>query len=194
MRHECPTYLSSIVRSLRPGHNYGTRGQDEYYINLPRMRKEIYKKSFVPSSISLWNGLDFSLKLCASCDVFKKKILKNSSLKPSHLPLGLPRKAEVILAQLRLGFSDLNAHLFAKGCTDSPHCNCSATDETVHHFLFDCDNYSNNRQTFFTNIRDITSLPLNTNLLLFGDESLSSDANSNIINQLIIFILSSNRF
>ena len=118
------------------------------------MRKELYERSFSPSSISLRNDLDLSVKSSKSCATFKQRLRITSLLEPLLLPMGLPRKAEVMLAQLRLGFSDLNAYLYVKGCI-----NWGTSAETINLFFLEGSNYSNNRQ-ILNDVSNTTPLPI----------------------------------
>ena len=69
-----------------------------------------------------------------------------------------------MLAQLRLGFSDLNAHLYVKGCINSPICNCGTSAETINHYFLVCLNYSNNRQILLNSVSKTTPLPITSHL------------------------------
>ncbi|KAG2058414.1 hypothetical protein BDR06DRAFT_850098, partial [Suillus hirtellus] len=54
------------------------------------------------------------------------------------IALLLKHKASIYI-QLRTHHLPLSYHLHYIGKHDSPHCPmCPGTDETVHHFLFDC--------------------------------------------------------
>ena len=97
---------------------------------------------------------------------------------------GITRKAEVMLTQLRLGFSDLNTHIYVKGCINSPFCNCGISAKTIKHFFLKCPKYSNIRQILFNSVSNTTSLPITANLFLFGDESVPTDINCDIIIQV----------
>ena len=59
----------------------------------------------------------------------------------------LTKKQAAILIQLRTGHIGLNGHLHRIGKINSPLCTkCDAnTEETVHHYLFECDHYQQER-------------------------------------------------
>ena len=193
-KEACPTYLSGIINDLRPVHTYGTRGSHLFYLNLPLMHKELYKRSFVPSSVNLWNGLQPALKASKSLVSFKSKVRNLHSRIATYFPHALSRKEEVILSQLRLGFSDLNFHLFSKGCVDSAQCSCSLGVETIEHYFLVCPQYQVARETLLTGLRNVVQSNVTPTLLLHGSTTLDNDINLSIIQCTVKFILASNRF
>ena len=62
----------------------------------------------------------------------------------------LMQKQAAIVMQLCTRHIGLNKHLHHIKCLDSPHCpNCDKNAvETVHHFLFDCTQYSHGTPNF----------------------------------------------
>ena len=106
------------------------------------------------------------------------------------------------LTRLRLGLSHLHEHKFKHNFQDTinPFCYCRQEIETTTHFLLHCPQYSNNRTTFLNkikslinNFQDKNDLAL-TNLLLYGDMSLSTETNKSILNSTIDFLLETRRF
>ena len=165
-------------------------------------KHEFFKNTFFPSSIKEWNILDASIRNADSLSVFKNKILSFIGPSPNsvfncHLPKGLK-----FLTRLRLGFSHLREHKFNHNFKDTinPFCSCGYDIETTSHFLLHCPLYSDSRSTFLNNIKKITGelvakSDINlTNLLLYGDMSLSTENNTSILNFTIEFLLESRRF
>ena len=163
---------------------------------------DFFKNTFFPSSIKEWNILDASTRNAESFSVFKKKIL--SFIRPSsnsvfncHHPEGI-----TFLTRLRLGLSHLREHKFNHNFQDTvnPFCSCGQEIETTSHFLLHCPLYSDSRTTFLNNIKSIKSDVLeksdiiSTNLLLYGDMSLSTENNTSILNFTIKFLPDSGRF
>ena len=114
-----------------------------------------------------------------------------------HHPQGV-----TLLTRLRLGLSHLHEHKFKHNFQDTinPFCYCRQEIETTTHFLLHCPQYSNNRTTFLNKIKSLISdfqdkndLAL-TNLLLYGDMSLSTETNTSILNSTIDFLLETKRF
>jgi hypothetical protein len=60
----------------------------------------------------------------------------------------MPRRHTSLLIQLRMGHVALNKHLHKIGKADSPLCPaCQSTQETMHHNLFRCPAFSEQRKT-----------------------------------------------
>ena len=81
------------------------------------------------------------------------------------------RFIQVVLSQLRLRFSNLNEHLFSKGCIDSPQCRCSGGSETVQHHFIEFPMQSGSREDLFVilhNYTDDKSTSAILNILLQG--------------------------
>ena len=80
---------------LRSGHN----------ISQYKCRTEKFKKSFFPSTISLWNTLDIDIRNSTSLSNFKLKINKiyHPLCYNKWLNFSLTRKASVLHTRLRLG-------------------------------------------------------------------------------------------
>ena len=63
------------------------------------------------------------------------------------------RSYDVILARLRSGSIDLNDHLHKLNLKDSPNCDfCTNERETVEHYIFSCQKYSNLRNALFNDL------------------------------------------
>ena len=193
-----PSYLFNLI-PINNSH-YTTRFAD----NIPpfKTKHDFFKNTFFPSAIKEWNILEASIRNAESTAVFKKKIL--SMIRPipnsvfnSHHPDGI-----ILLTRLRLGFSHLREHKFRHNFLDTlnPICSCGQDIETTSHFLLNCPQYSNIRTTFLNKIKGIKSDIIEkskadlTNILLFGDISLSAEINTFILNSTIGFLLESNRF
>jgi len=62
---------------------------------------------------------------------------------------------------------------YCAGTSDSPVCDCGKAEESVEHFLLDCENYSKQREAMMNNVQDLVSetkskksLRITENLLL----------------------------
>ncbi len=94
-----------------------------------------------------------------------------------------------------MGFSNLNDHLFLKGCTDDRKCECGAPKEDTKHYFLKCQKYTGIRNDLFNNIHSISeNLHITVNILLFGKDSLSDQQNMAIIDYTCLFIEKSKRF
>ena len=134
--------------------------------------------------------------------IFKKNLLKvirpsGNSVFRCHNSKGIK-----LLTRLRLGLSRLLEHKFKHGFLDSlnPVCSCGQNIEKSTHFLLHCYNYSNERLTFLSIIRNIDRNILKKNdlkvteTLLYGGSSLNDTNNAFIMNATMEFLFTSKRF
>lgn len=185
--NKCPSYLNDIVPlQVREIHNYNTRRAAD--IQTIPCRTAFYQKSFLPSTISLWNNIPLNIRSNPSKLVLKSHLWQNSTNVPKYFLYG-KRKAQVLHARLRLANSNLNEHLFVRNITDNKFCTCGSVESTKHFFI-DCPNYSALRS------RTISTLPFPYNIrkLLFGDPTLSDNKNIIMCNCVHEFIIESKRF
>ena len=185
INRQCPNYLSNLIPT-DTRINYNLRNANN--LQNIRCRTELYKKSFLPSTINEWNNLPNELKNSVTISSFKNALNPNM-LKPPHYYYVGTREGQIYHTRLRLNCSSLRYTLFRKNIIQDPSCQCGAI-ETVEHYLLYCHNYSDIRNTY------ITPLPynLNTNILLFGDTNLGELANRNIFKQVQNYILHTKRF
>ena len=114
-----------------------------------------------------------------------------------HDPLGLK-----LLTRLHVNFSHLRAHKFRHNCRDTvnPLCSCGLEIESTDHYLLRCSFYTHIRKTLIDNITTIIG-PVSSlsdhrlvNILLFGDDTFTSDQNSSVMKNTIVFLKMSGRF
>lgn len=88
-----------------------------------------------------------------------------------------PNYFTMVLVNITLECSSLDAHLYPRNIVNRPDCTCGGT-ETTQHFLFDCPIYTNQRRLY------LNTLPRNTNseTLLLGNNNLSYLDNFTIFN------------
>ncbi len=167
-----PDYLCQILESFQHKHRHSTRiAQSTNHLNYPVPKKEFFNKSFFPSAIREWNKLDNVTTSAPSLAAFTKRLRKLNNVLPYFISSKIDRQSQVIIAQLRVNFSDLNHHLFMKGCTDSPQCSCGHDTENIGHFLFSCPQYQALRVTLLDKIERLNiGQPITTNTLLYGNE------------------------
>lgn len=90
-----------------------------------------------------------------------KRYAKLNNLDPSlpsrafiKLTDKLNRTQHSLLVQLRTGHIGLNMHLHRIGCVDDPTCPaCKASEETVHHLIFECPAYQHERHQLRATLR-----------------------------------------
>ena len=108
------------------------------------------------------------------------------------------------LTQLRVGLSKLNFHKFKHNFVDTVSPMCPANDgiEDTEHFLLLCHSFNNNRRSLLAGVHEVFKavgniVGPNNNLLqilLYGDKNLSENANKQILDLTIKYILETKRF
>ena len=146
------------------------------------------------SSILLWNDLDLSLRSVPSISIFKHRLKTQYKKEPHFLSANIGRKQQVMLTQIRLGFSNLCSDLYKKGCCTSPKCKCGYPNEDATNFLLSCPIYVEHRSELMNNISIVCNVPITPQLLLFGSQSLSISENENIMEAVCSFIDKTERF
>ena len=155
-----PSYLTDLLpQTIGSNIGYDLQNRQDYIE--PRCRLELYKRSFFPSSISLWNSLQIEIRAIDSLNSFKKIISKEVSKVPSLYLYG-ERKWSVFHARIRNGCSNINNDLsFIDTCI------CGYSSETPLHYLLECKIFDKESADMF---RDLTlsSLPSDFHSLLYG--------------------------
>jgi len=162
------------------------------------------RNSFFPYCISQWNVLGGNIRDLPSIKTFKKAIYEFLRPKQSHVFDVPDIQGVIFLNRLRVGFSHLNEHKFRHGFRDTldPFCGCRTNSvENTQHFLLHCSIYSHARQSLFDKLQTLGIIfhpPLNPpffcRLLLYGDESLTSNLNKSILCSVVEFLNETGRF
>ena len=185
----CPQYLYECLPPLvSEVNNYNLRN-NENYSNL-RCRLQIMEKSFIPSTIRLWNDLDTSVRNLPRFSLFKRKIRKESFKPPEYYNEGM-RKFNIIHTRLRHRCSSLNADLHRVNLLNSPKCSCGAPTEDSIHFFLECKLYQNERMIMFAGFN---GLEVNIETILFGNDNYNNKTNSLIFEKVRKYIKESKRF
>ena len=129
---QVPDYLHRLLPPNRGDLHRDLRNPENY--QLPRCRLDIFKKSYIPSTISLWNRLDNSVKSITSSSAFNVKISPIPPVLPMYMNAG-NRYLSVLLARIRHRCSGLNSDLFRVGIRPSPICHCGNGNEDSHHYI-----------------------------------------------------------
>ena len=78
---------------------------------------------------------------------------------------------------------------------ESPECpHCHQQAESARHFLLECSRYTEQRNVMINLLNQITDQPINTELMLSGNEELTFQQNKEIHSAVITFIKNSGRF
>ena len=88
-------------------------------------KNKFFQKFFLPAVILEWNKLDANIRNSASCNVFKRVILKFTRPEPNKL-------FNVDRTRIRLGLSHLADRKFRRNFHDcvNPDCGCGQKIET----------------------------------------------------------------
>ena len=191
IKNQSPSYLFQLVPS--PNIRCFSRNSE----NIPQLcaKHDFFKNSFFPSTIKEWNNLDPHIKKSKSISIFKSNILK--FIRPKANNVYYCHKGIRLLTRLRLSLSHLREHKFKHSFEDclNPLCFCGNEIETSTHYLLHCPNYTNERMTLLNKIKSINYSILEfsdavvTNILLFGDNTLSDSCNTLILNSTIDYII-----
>ena len=90
--------------------------------------------------------------------------------------------------------SSLKADLYGVNIIQSPVCSCGAAIENGEHYFFICPQYTNQRNTLFTNLQRLQINDANVAVLTAGSHNYNENINRSIIQFAIKFIKDSQRF
>ena len=182
----CPGYLNQLVPdSVQNRSQYLLRNADN--ISTIHTNSVLYYNSFLPSAVRTWNNLSSDIRSSTSLNEFKRK-LSEHMIKPSNYFNYGKRVVQIHHARLRLECSALKQHLFKKNLVESSLCTCGIP-ETSKHFLFDCQNYLQERTR---TLSEFLHLPVKS--LLFGDLRWSEDENIRVFEAVHKYITFTGRF
>ena len=160
------------------------------------------KNSFFLSTVIEWNKLDPNIRNSSSFNIFRESILKfirpsANSFFISHNPKGIK-----FITRLRLSLSHLREHKFKHSFQDSLNLfsNCGLDTESTAHYLLHCPTFITERRTLLSIIENIDDCllelcePVLIKILPFGSNSFDTNANTNVLNATIEYVLSTERF
>ena len=188
-KNSAPEYLSDLMPpSVGQMSDYNLRNNNNYIV--PNCRLEITKKSFFPSTITDWNGLDQTIRDSRNVKIFKSKINPKLEKPPSYFNYG-NRKLNILHTRLRHMCSSLSADLHRVNIVPSASCLCGhAVEDCIHYFL-ECPIYVEYRQLLFT---ELSTFNITIELLLAGDGRMTYDQNIKIFSSVHSYIKRTNRF
>lgn len=127
-----PDYLTKIFPSTRSQDSSYTTRQSQNY-SIPKCRLNIYKSSFVPTAIHLWNGIPLEIRNLPTLKSFKKSFLSSKSQPPSYFSYG-ERYWNVIHTRLRHNCI-LKKDLCRCKIIHSPLCSCGKIEDAYHYYF-----------------------------------------------------------
>ena len=166
-----------------------------------KYRTDRYRNSFFPDAISCWNEIITHFEHFPSKDNLKNHLL--SFFRPVCKSIFGLHDSDGLryLFQLRVGLSPLRSHKNRHNFIDTPSdiCTCNQGVEDTHHFLFLCPFYTNQRRTLMNNVNNILqksnlTLPVESNLYLYGHPKIDHLDNRHIIISTIKYIKETCRF
>jgi len=185
-----PSYLSNVIQHNEEAPHYNLRTKKS--IKIPFCRLTLFKRSFFPSSIKLWNALQINVQTLPSYKSFKDH-LKSQVDPPNELYYYGERWPSVHHARMRIGCSKLNNDLcYNLHVVNNPTCECGAPVEDAYHYFFQCPNYQAIRLILLHTVSNITVANIDT--FLYGDTALSLVQNQTIFEAIHEFIKSTQRF
>ena len=147
-----PDYIKQTLPQTRDTDTVRTL-RNASSLTLPHNRTSQFQKSFVPDTTRTWNTLPPDIRSQGSLRSFKKDVTALLGARPPpHYYVVGSKFGNKIHTQLRLGNSDLNAHLYQIQKHPHPHCQCGHKTETTTHFILHCPLYAPQRQALFQNI------------------------------------------
>ena len=185
------TYLEVLLPQPNQRYiEYNLRNKD--HIRLPFTRLELFRRSFLPTAIRLWNNLTLEQRSVTTLSQFKDCI-RTMSPEPQIIYFYGKRWPSVHHARLRMGCSNLNFDLCYKAhVINDPSCQCGERFETAEHFFLECARYQNIRLHLIDKINSVK--PCSLDLMLFGDKTLPKNANQYIFDAVHCYIEESKRF
>ena len=185
-----PTYLSDLCPAeVAERTNYNLR--DAEHTDIIGSNKNYFLKSFLPSSVRLWNDLPKEIRTSQTVDTFKTKLSAHLKFRQSYIPyLICPNRNYIQISRMRMGLSALNAHRRKYHFIENSSCPyCAFMKEDIAHYLLKCQRHTAARTTMLNSISiilpetDQPLLELNTNkkiselgkILIFGTKDNKLD-------------------
>ena len=194
---QVPDYLTELVPpTVSDTNNYNLRNR--LNISQPSYRLSTYQQSYFPSTIKSWNTLDLNLRQLPTLPSFKSKLQQKyfqPKTVPSYFSFG-DRYLSVLHARLRNKCSSLNSDLLKSNLVPSASCSCGYKNECSEHFLLYCNKFNllRNNMLIELNMLDMRGLPVNIDILLFGNDDLSVEINAFIFSCVQKYIKDTRRF
>lgn len=187
---KAPQYLCVLLERNENVGRYNLRRQVP--IKVPLCRLELYKRSFFPHVINLWNLLPVNIQELPTTENFKHYLKKEANELCKVYYYG-ERWPSVHHARMRIGCSKLNSDLcYNLHVINNPTCECGAPEETTYHYFFECPNFNADRVNLLNAVSPVTNVTLDA--LLYGLPTLSLCQNQAVFRAVHSFITSTHRF
>ena len=189
-----PQYLVNLYPGVIKDTKPRTLRNQENIASLPGkyLRLEIFRNSFIPRTIKLWNSLPKEKQNIPSLDLFKNSI-RQKEKEINVLYYYGKRWPSVHHARLRLGCSKLNYDLCKNlHVIENQDCSCGSKKEDAFHYFMTCPNYMNIRIDLFSAISIYSHVTLP--IILNGNPKLELSKNKFIFDAVHTFLNKSKRF
>ena len=169
--------------------------------SLPPNNTTLFQISFIPATTREWNKLPECIRSITSPRSFKREVFRLLGVPTPPLYYSLGTKiGNTLHTKLRVGMSDLNAHLYSIQKVMAPFCECRNVSETTTHFLLQCQLHVQCRARLHRTLSDIlhidfSQLPRDTqtHTLLHGTQ-LSTSERGGVARSFQSFLMESKRF
>ena len=202
-----PNYLQTILPPITGKMNtYNMRNSENY--QLFKSKKNYFLKSYIPSTIKIWNDSSLDIKRASSLTSLKSKLSDLYGSTTYHLYLSEDGNGAVNHSRIRMGLSGLNAQRRKYNFIDSSKCdNCNDKSETPKHYFLFCSAFAAQRRdmlyemeaTIPQTVQPYMQYLLNkkmsdnfTNILIYGTKNVDTD--SLLFKIVQTFIMKTNRF
>ena len=188
-----PGYLTELLPPL-VGDNLTYNLRHNHDLQMPYCRLNIYRNSFLPSTISCWNKLPLSVRNSDTVNQFKYRLnTHNNNNSRSKFFLCGTRKFNILHTKIRHGCSQLNADLARINLVPYSFCNCGHPREDALHYFIHCPNYNAIRESMRRTVTNVgASFDIGT--LLYGNRDLCYNDNVKVFLSVHTYIKKSERF
>ena len=199
------TLIPQTVASSTP---YGLRNQNDYR-EIPS-RTVRFRKSFILSTINLWNKLGVESRTSPTLSSFKSKLKKDNYKVANKLFLYGTSHGAINHSRIRMGLSGLNQQRRKYNFIENGRCpTCHFKREDDFHYFTNCPTYATQRgvmyreicQTLAPNIDPNLFMPISNedskdflSLIIHGSNESDYDTNKIIFNIIHKFITNTKRF
>jgi len=113
-------------------------------LRMPKSTTNYFLKSFIPSTIKLWNSLAENIRTTTKIESFKDKLNHIYKIKETYFPyLCGKTNGHVYLARIRMSLSGLNSHRKKFHFIEHSTCpDCFFTREDEEHYFLLCANHA----------------------------------------------------
>ena len=179
-----PPYLRNCIPSyVRDISSYQLR--DAEALRTIPCRLDLFYKSFFPLAVREWNLLPPALKTIQDHEKFKIALQKSLPVSNKLYSYG-KRKCNIIHSRLRLGCSELNAHLNNNHLIENPKCACGDDSVDSFHYFFVCPAYAVERDVLLNTVSTISGCTITT--VLYGSKACTLEENCIIFKHVHTFI------